>query len=117
MVTLDPEVNNAQKKQLVADFNKNDIVKIIKDAISAGVIEIRTAYHKQWYGADRDYTYKDQYSNDDEWLEESWPYYADYIYDQASDYFDIDGDYERSWGPVDTYEKYKQYLDSKKEGK
>lgn len=40
MVTLDPEVNNAQKKQLVADFNKNDIVKIIKDAISAGVIEI-----------------------------------------------------------------------------
>lgn len=78
---------------------------------------IGTAYHKQWYGADRDYTYKDQYSNDDEWLEESWPYYADYIYDQASDYFDIDGDYERSWGPVDTYEKYKQYLDSKKEGK
>lgn len=77
---------------------------------------IGTDYHKQWYGADRDYTYKDQYINDDEWLEESWPYYADDIYDQASDFFDIDGDYERSYGPVDSYSKYKDYLRTKKEG-
>lgn len=74
---------------------------------------LKTDFAKQWYG-DRTETYKDQYSNDDEWLEESWPYYADDIYETANEYFDIDGDYERSYGPVDSYEKYKQYLESKK---
>lgn len=77
---------------------------------------IGTDYHKQYYGADRDYTYRDQYSNDDEWLEESWPYYANDIYEEANKYFDIDDDYERSWGPVDTPEKYQAYLKWKKEG-
>lgn len=47
---------------------------------------IGTDYHKQWYGADRDYTYKDQYLNDDEWLEESWPYYADDITEEEKDF-------------------------------
>lgn len=42
------------------------------------------------------------------------------IYERAlkKAYFgsDIDSDYERSWGPVDTDEKYQEYLEWKKEG-
>lgn len=46
---------------------------------------IGTDYHKQYYGADKNYTYKDQYLNDDEWLQESWPYYADEILQEEED--------------------------------
>ena len=76
---------------------------------------LKTDFARQWYG-DRTETFKDQYINDDEWLEESWPYYADEIYGDANVYFDIDGDYERSFGPVDSYDKYQSYLKWKEEG-
>lgn len=33
---------------------------------------LKTDFAKQWYG-DRTETYKDQYLNDDEWLQEMWP--------------------------------------------
>ena len=82
---------------------------------------LKTSFAKQWYG-DRTETYADQYLNDDEWLQEVWPDVAE----DAIDYYTvegyepkdaIDGDYERSYGPVDTRQKYDAYLKWLKEGK
>lgn len=57
-------------------------------------------------------TYANQYLNDDEWLQEYFKenyndideYITDYGYDG------IDDDYERSFGPVNSREKYDSYL-------
>lgn len=81
---------------------------------------LKTDFGRQNYG-DAKETYADQYLNDDEWLQEAW----NELYEDAQDYYDnydevefddVDGDYERSYGPVDTRAKYKQYQDWKANG-
>lgn len=78
----------------VPEFNKDAIVKYLKNFGSGFVDDeyeewakkngrelkksqlnkdfIGTPYHKQWYGADRDYTYAPQYLEDEDWLKEKW---------------------------------------------
>lgn len=68
----------------------------------------KTSFAKQHYG--EPISYADQYLNDDEYLQGYW---NDAFEDILEDYFnnlDIDGDYERSFGPVDSEEKYNAYL-------
>ena len=72
---------------------------------------LKTSFAKQWYG-DKTTTYADQYLNDDEWLKESWPAYAE----DANEYYETvkpqkvekDEDQERSWGPQEDDEWNKE---------
>ena len=66
-----------------------------------------------WQNPEKDGTYKDQYLADDEWLQESW----NELFDEILEYSGlIDEDYTRSYGPIDSADKYNHYLQWKKEG-
>lgn len=41
MPTIEPKVLNSEKEQIVPTFNKNEIVKIVNDAIDAGLIDVQ----------------------------------------------------------------------------
>jgi len=77
----------------------------------------QSSYKKQYYG-DAEGSYSDQYLADEDYLKKV---YND-IYDDIDDYYaeqhykDIDADYERSFGPVDTRSKYAAYQKWLKEG-
>lgn len=68
----------------------------------------KTSFAKQHYGDP--VSYADQYLNDDDFL--NW-YWEGVYPDILEDYYSrqgIDDDYERSFGPVDSEEKYQAYL-------
>lgn len=60
---------------------------------------------QSWFDPEHDGTYKDQYLADDEWLEETW---NDLFAEMLEEV--VDGDFTRSYGPIDSAEKYDAYL-------
>ena len=40
MPNLEPKILNAEKKQIVRDFNRDEVIQIINDGIDNGIIEI-----------------------------------------------------------------------------
>ena len=75
----------------------------------------KTDYKKQYYG-DAEGSYSDQYLNDEDFLKYAdQSLAADGMWDDY-EYAGIDGDYERSYGPVRNDEGYQAYLEWKKQG-